>query len=151
MCRTSNEILPTGPNPPPHFSSGAASLSFTARIERGPSLPYSHLVRVSEVNSDCGRRTTTFRSGGSGSKGIASLTRTSLFLKDQSRLRHITHRDRHQLPPACSKLVQLGLHILGVRKYLDDFVLEPFWLLSLRCKRLPRHKQEPQRTKTDSC
>ncbi len=41
----------------------------------------THLVRGSEVNSDCGRRTTTFRSGGSGSKGIAALTRTPYFLK----------------------------------------------------------------------
>src|ERR1041384_1406774 len=99
----------------------------TARIARAPSLPYSHLVRGSEANS------------------------TSFFFKDQPRLRHIPHRDRHQFPPARSNLVQPGLHILGVGKHLNDFILEPFRLLSLRCKWLPDEKQEPQRTKTDTC
>jgi len=71
-------------------------------------------------------------------------------LKDQPRLGHIPHRDRHQLPPACTKLVQPDLHIFGIREHLDDFVLVSFGLLRLRYKRLSHEKQESQRAKTDT-
>jgi hypothetical protein len=53
-----------------HFTFEGSLVASIARVERAPSLPYPRLVRGSEVNSDCGRRTTTFLSGGSGSKGI---------------------------------------------------------------------------------
>src|SRR6185295_10613476 len=72
------------------------------------------------------------------------------FLKDQPRLRHIPHRDRHQFPPTRSKFVQPGLHILGVGKHFNDFVLEPFRLLGLYRKRLSHEKQNSKRTKANA-
>ena len=45
------------------------------------------------------------------------------------------HRGCHEFPSSGSELIQLGLHILGVRKHLDDFVLKPFRLLGLRRER----------------
>src|SRR5882762_1324999 len=100
---------------------------------------------------NCARRTSTFLSCAFREQRDRPSYPLLSLLKDQPRLRHIPHRDRHQLPPARSELVQSGLHILGVRKNIDDFVLEPFRLLCLRCKQQRRHKQKPQRTKTDSC
>lgn len=70
-----------------------------------------------------------------------------LLLKDQPRFRHVPHRDCDQFPPACSELVQLGLHILRVGKYLDDSVLKLFLLLCLRGERLSYEQQKSQCTK----
>src|SRR6267143_7180595 len=100
---------------------------------------------------NCARRTSTFLSCAFREQRDRPSHPLLSLLKDQPRLRHISHRDRHQFPPGGSEFVQHGLHILGVRKDLDDFVLEPFRLLSLRRKRLPHKQQEPQRTKTDTC
>ena len=54
-----------------------------------------------------------------------------LLFENQPRLGHAAHWDCHELPPVGPELIQLGLHILGVRQHLHDHVLKSFWLLGL--------------------